>query len=625
MRHFILGTAGHVDHGKTELVKALTGRDTDRLKEEKERGISIELGFAPLQIDDRVFIGIIDAPGHERFVKKMVSGSVGIDMAILLVAGDEGVMPQTKEHLEVLASLSIPAGLVVISKSDLADDEMALIIKDDIAELVAGTFLEDAPVIKTSARTGEGIDILKQHLLQLADQLEDRDTSGPFRLPVDRVFHRKGIGVVITGSCYSGAVSPGDSLELLPSGKKVRVRELQSFNDKKDRGSAGERLAIALQGVKLDEIARGDVLITPASFTASRKVDAEIRLGTYAKFELKNRERVRIHHGASEVLGRVVLLDRDKVRSGERAFIQLQLESEIVPGKKDSFVIRKYSPARVVGGGQILVPVAGKHRRFDETVLEDLDIQKRGTPTETMLKAVTGAGLKGLARKNLDPEVLEQVVREGLVVEIEAVIFLEAVLTTLADEIIQQAKEYCEAHPLRYGIDKEELRQKTMFSHPMVLFNRVLEHLSVDRPIFIRKNRVRAGTEQVSLSASLKKEVDQLESMVRKSGMLFLSKKEIEAGWKGRNAPIEVLQYLRDENKVEWIGDEGVIHSAALARCLQTLQALFNESAQITVGDFKDACGMSRKHAIPLLEYMDACRVTHRTGNVRGKGSEFPG
>ena len=272
----------------------------------------------------------------------------------------------------------------------------------------------------------------------------------------------------------------------------------------------------------------------------------------------------------------------------------------------------------------MLVPVAGKHRRFDAAVLEDLDLQKRGTPVETMLKAITGAGLKGLARKNLDPEVLEQVKSQGQVAEIDEVFFLEDALSSLAGDIIRFAGKYNEAHPLRYGIDKEELRQKTHFPHPMILFNHVLEHLSTERPIFIRKNRVRTGTEKISLPDGLKREVDQLERMVREPGLLFPLKKEIEAGWKGRNAPIEVLQYLRDIDRVEWIGDDGVIHKNALTRCLQTLQTLFDKSSQITVGDFKDACGMSRKHAIPLLEYMDARKVTRRAGNVREKGPEFP-
>ncbi len=464
MRHFILGTAGHVDHGKTELVKALTGKDTDRLKEEKVRGISIELGYAPLVIDDDTFIGIIDAPGHERFVKKMVAGSVGIDIAMLLVAADEGVMPQTKEHMEVLTSLSIPQGLVVISKTDLASEDMKSILQDEIAELVEGTFLQDAPVVGTSAKTGEGMNELVAVLKNLTDCLEERSSGGPFRLPIDRVFHRKGIGVVITGSCYSGRVRVGDTLEMLPSGKRVRVRELQSFNTKKEEGTAGERLAVALQGVKLHDLSRGDMLTTPSSFTVSSMVDANVRLGSYASFEIRNRERIRIHHGAKEVLGRIVLLDRDRLRSGENAYVQLKLETPLVPAKGDHFVIRKYSPARVIGGGEVLQVDAAKHKRFDTEVLEDLELQMRGSPRGNLLRNIAAAGLKGLEANKLDMALVDELSEAEDVVSLEGLVFHRDVLEALAENVRSLAAAYQKNNPLRYGIDKEELRQKNAIS-----------------------------------------------------------------------------------------------------------------------------------------------------------------
>jgi selenocysteine-specific elongation factor len=623
MRHFILGTAGHVDHGKTELVKALTGRDTDRLKEEKLRGISIELGYAPLVIDDDIFIGIIDAPGHERFVKKMVAGSVGIDIAMLLVASDEGVMPQTKEHMEVLTSLSIPQGLVVMSKADLASEDMKLILQDEISELVEGSFLEKAPVIGTSAKTGAGIDQLIDELKTLTGRLEERSTSGPFRLPVDRVFHRKGIGVVITGSCYSGLVRVGDSLELLPSGKRVRVRELQSFNTKKEEGAAGERLAIALQGVKLNELFRGDMLATPSSFMATSMVDANIRLGSYANFELKNRERVRIHHGAKEVLGRIVLLDRDRLRSGEDAFIQLHLETPIVPARGDHFVIRKYSPARVIGGGEIVQVDAVKHKRFDAAVLEDLEVQMRGSPSGTLLRNAAAAGLKGLQEKKLDRALVEELLSDGSIVSVEGLVFQREVLETLAEQIRSLAAAHQLDNPLRYGIDKEEVRQKTRFPHSMSIFNRILDKIASYRPVFIRKNLIRADSKEFSLPKALQNEVKRLEEMIQSRGLAFYSRKEIESEWTGRSSLTEVVHLLVDEGVVIAIGTTGYIHRDALKECHKKLEDLFRQSDEITVADFKDACGLSRKHAIPLLEWMDAVRITVRDQNVRRKGSDF--
>jgi selenocysteine-specific elongation factor len=623
MRHFILGTAGHVDHGKTELVKALTGKDTDRLKEEKMRGISIELGYAPLTLDDETFIGIIDAPGHERFVKKMVAGSVGIDIAMLLVSADEGVMPQTKEHMEVLTSLSIPRGLVVISKMDLAGEEMKIILQDEIAELVEGTFLEGAHVVGTSAKTGQGIDELLGILKKLTDQLEERSSGGPFRLPVDRVFHRKGIGVVITGSCYSGLVRVGDSLELHPSGKRVRVRELQSFNTKKNEGAAGERLAIALQGVKLNELSRGDMLTTPSSFTATSMMDANLRLGSYASFELKNRERVRIHHGAKEVLGRVVLLDRDRLRSGEEAFVQLHLEIPLVPARGDHFVVRKYSPARVIGGGEILQVDAAKHKRFDAVVLEDLEAQLRGSPGGNLLRNIAAAGLKGLEADKLDRALLDELLSAGDVVMLEGLVFHRQVLESLADAVRSLASAYQKNNPLRYGMDKEELRQKTRFPHSMVIFNKVLDQLASYRPIFMRKNQVRADSEQFSLPQELQNEVNQLERMIRTRGLTFYSRKEIEAEWKGKSPLVEILHLLLDDGSIAAVGGTGYIHKDALRLCREKLEELFRSSDAITVADFKETCGLSRKHAIPLLEWMDAVRITVRDQNLRRIGPDF--
>jgi selenocysteine-specific elongation factor len=322
-RHFILGTAGHVDHGKTELVRALTGHDTDRLKEEKERGISIELGFAPLELAPGVFIGIIDVPGHERFVRQMVAGAGGIDMAMLLVAADEGVMPQTVEHVEVLRSLGIHHGVVVISKSDLASDETLTLAREEIAELVRGTFLEDAAVIPVSARTGSGLDALRAELLALARRIDVRGIDGPFRLAVDRVFHQKGIGVVITGSCYSGRLRVGDEIEFLPAGVRVRVREIQSFGARRTEGVAGERLALALHGLKLEDIQRGDTLATPGHFAVTDTIDVRVVLTETGDAELVNRERVRIHHGSSEVLGRVYCSSTTLQRGGS-ALAQLR-------------------------------------------------------------------------------------------------------------------------------------------------------------------------------------------------------------------------------------------------------------------------------------------------------------
>jgi selenocysteine-specific elongation factor len=624
MRHLILGTAGHVDHGKTELVRTLTGLDTDRLKEEKERGISIELGFAPLPLDKDTFLGIVDVPGHERFVKHMVAGAGGIDLAMLLVAADEGVMPQTKEHMEVLASLSIGTGLVVLSKYDLAADDMVEILREEIAGLTKGTFLENAPVIKTSAKTGEGLEKLKTALVGLAAGVSTRDALGPFRQPVDRVFHKKGIGVVVTGSCYSGTVRRGDTLELLPSRRTVRVRELQSFGEKRSEGHAGERLAVALQGVKLDEVARGDMLVTPGRFKPTRAIDARVRLASYYDFEVKNRERLRIHHGAREALGRIIFLESDLLRAGQASLVQLRLETELVPGEGDHFVLRKYSPSRVIGGGVVIDPDPERHRRRDEHVIEQLHIKERGDPSEVLLRLIERAGPDGVKRGKTDPGLLETLATDGRVVDIDAILFHSDALALLAETVDDLTGAFLARHSLQWGIDKEELRQKCKFPHPTAVFNRVLKVLGEYRPIFVKGNKVRSGTAGLELSEETRAELDGLNNMVKSTGVCFSNKVDLEKQWKSRHPFGDAVQYLKDVREVVEVGENGLIHREAVEQCVEALWALFDKQNEISVADVKNALGLTRKHTIPILEMFDEARVTSRMGDARVRGVEFP-
>jgi selenocysteine-specific elongation factor len=619
-RRFILGTAGHVDHGKTELVKSLTGWDTDRLKEEKKRGISIELGFAPLPLGPDTMAGIIDVPGHEKFVRQMVAGAGGIDLAMLLVAADEGVMPQTTEHLEVLKSLQISSGVVVISKVDLAASDTLALLRDEIAELVKGTFLERAPVVATSARTGEGVEELKQTILALANGISERDRSGPFRLAVDRVFHVQGIGVVVTGSGYSGTVSVGDSLELVPGEKPVRVREVQSFGEKREKGYAGERLAIALQGVKLSEAHRGDMLVTPSVFAESSLVDARVRVAETGGLELRHRERVRVHHGAMEVLGRIALFGRDVVRPGEDALAQLQLEAPIVGVEGDHFILRKYSPTRVVGGGRIIDPRAARHRRADTGILDRLSKKETGDPAEKLLQTLEAAEAGGAKESELDADALKTLVERQLVERIGGVVFARGALAALAARVGALAADYVRANPLRYGIDKEELKQRLRLSHPTPVFNGLLEALARISPLYIRGNRVRAGTPNAEIGGDLRAEIDRLDALLQRTGLFFLRLPEIEAAWKGRSPLADALQFLREEERIKPVGEDGYVHAEAYAECVRAMRLWFAAHESLGVGDLKEVFGMTRKHAIPLLEALDADRFTIRDGNVRKKG-----
>lgn len=623
-RYLILGTAGHVDHGKTELVRALTGHDTDRLKEEKERGISIELGFAPLPLADDTFVGIVDVPGHERFVRQMVSGAGGIDMAILLVAADEGVMPQTEEHMEVLTSLRIGTGAVVLSKCDLAGDDTMPLVREDVAELVRGTFLEEAPVVETSAKTGAGIDSLKATILELARSVPGRDSSGPFRLAVDRVFHQRGIGVVVTGSCYSGTVRVGDTLELLPSGARVRLRELQSFGEERTTGSAGERLAMALQGVKLTDVHRGDTVATSGAFAATNALDARVQIARYDKFVVRNRERVRIHHGAREVLGRIILLDCDVLKTGESALVQLRLETPLVPGLGDSLVLRKYSPMRVAGGGVVIDPSPERHRRFDPEAIERLQLREKGDPVGILLKTMERAGLTGIPFSQAHRDAAAQLEERGSAIRIGDHLFATAVLDSLAAQIGKIVSAFVERNPLQWGIDKEELRERVKFPHGPQLFNGVLDMTARRHNVFVRENRVRAGAEELRLNDETRQHLAALGDALRKRGVTFATRSEIEPEWKGRENFADAVQLLKDSGDVIELEATGLVHRDALASAIGSLREIFATIDEASVGDVKDALGLTRKHVIPLLEYFDARRVTTRVGNVRRKGPAFP-
>ena len=618
-RHFILGTAGHVDHGKTELVRALTGHDTDRLKEEKERGISIELGFAPLELAPGLFIGIIDVPGHERFVRQMVAGAGGIDMAMLLVAADEGVMPQTVEHVEVLRSLGIAHGVVIISKSDLATDDMLELVREEIASLVRGTFLENAGVIPVSARTGAGLDALRAAISALARGIDVRTAEGPFRLAVDRVFHQKGIGVVITGSCYGGRVRVGDELELLPRALRARIREIQSFGAKREEGVAGERLALALHGVKLEDVLRGDTLATPGHFAVSETLDVRLALSEAGEVELANRERVRIHHGSSEVLGRVILLEHDALRRGESSLAQLRLESPLVCDAGDRLVVRTYSPPRVIGGAVVINARANAHRRSDTSAVERLRHREAGEPVDVLEKTLERAGIQGLPETEADRSLVAILEARGSVVSVSGRIYHRRVFADLAAQAVEMTNAHTAAHPLQWGIDKEELRRRLAFPHSAAVFNRVIELMAQSAPLFVRESRVRAGTPEMTLSPALARAVENLVERIRSAGVSFPTRDELAAQWDAREPFAEAALVLRGRPEIVELAD-GWIHRDAFERTISVLQTVFASRPEIAVGDLKDALGITRKHAIPLLEYLDSVGCTVRKGNARMAG-----
>ncbi|MGB9616869.1 MAG: selenocysteine-specific translation elongation factor, partial [Desulfomonilaceae bacterium] len=507
MKRVILGTAGHIDHGKTELVKALSGIDTDRLKEEKQRGISIELGFAFLDLGDDIRMGIVDVPGHEKFVRQMVAGAGGIDIAALVIALDEGVMPQTVEHLDILTLLGIPHGLVVLTKLDLVDHELAMLAEEDAKDLVKGTFLADAPMVKVSSRTGEGIERLKEVLADLARKVTARPVHGLLRLPVDRVFTLKGHGTIVAGTLISGTIAVGDEIEILPAGLKTSVRSLESHNRFEEKAYPGERVAVNLRGVEQAQVHRGDVLTHPGQFKPSYMIDVKLTAIPRTTGGLTNRKKVRLHHFTSEVEGVVVLPDLDSLLPGQQSLAQIRTASEIVAAAGDRFVLRSLSPSITLGGGVILNPRGVKLKArtiksFKESYTEDDSsiisslIRSSGPAGITRQELL---GLSGLSAKRLD-SILEGLKAQSAILKVDAS-ENRLVHGNFADRIrmrvLRRLAEYHTEHPLKQGISKQELRTLSLGSDK--LFKTVLDRLVRSGDIAVDGDVVRLSSHQIRL------------------------------------------------------------------------------------------------------------------------------
>jgi selenocysteine-specific elongation factor len=636
MKRIIVGTAGHIDHGKTALVKALTGVDADRLKEEKERGITIDLGFADLTIGD-LHCGFVDVPGHERFVKNMLAGAHGIDLVMLVVAADESVMPQTREHFDICRLLEIKSGLVVITKADLADAELLELVEAEISDFVAGSFLEGAPVLRVSSRTGEGIEELKKTLAHLAARIGERDANAVARLPIDRVFTIKGFGTVVTGTLISGRIHAGDELELLPSmGRRARARGLQVHGHATQEARAGERTAINLQGVEVAEIARGQVLGPAGRLQATQMMDVRLRLLASAPRPLRTRSRVRLHLGTAEVLARVVLLGPAELRPGEACFAQLRLESPTLALPGDHFIIRSYSPAVTIGGGTVVDSLPSKHRlREAAAAAGQLERLAVADEVERIALLVEMAGERGLdqtelaARSGATDETINRAATaltksRRLVAAAANPLLLVArpPFEELARRVRALLKEFHQRAPLEAGIGREELRER-LFAHlPAEIFRAVITHLTERSEVIAEKDLLRLATHRIELSAEEKAAKDHLAALFARAALQPMALEEAIAqagpqfGIDAQRAQ-RFAQMLINSGELVRISDL-VFHRSALDALRETLQRFKTErGARIGVGAFKDLTGISRKYAIPLLEYLDRQRVTRRVGDAR--------
>jgi selenocysteine-specific elongation factor len=631
----IVGTAGHIDHGKTALVKALTGVDADRLPEEKQRGITIDLGFAELDLED-LRIGFVDVPGHERFVKNMLAGASGIDFVLLIIASDEGVMPQTREHFEICRLLETKNGLIVLTKKDLVDEELLELVRLETAELVENSFLETAPVISVSAKTGEGIDELKRILLETARKIPARKNETVARLPIDRSFSVKGFGAVVTGTLVAGEISETEELEILPPGKKVRVRGLQTHGKTVKTAHAGQRTAVNLGGADHAEIERGMVLTEKNVLRPTQIFDAEIEVLKDARRSVKSRQRVRVHIGTIEALARVQVLNEvNEIQKGEKDFVQLRLETPIVTIPNERFIIRSYSPQITIAGGRVLDALAQKHRRKDteniRKYLQNLIENDKDGRVKLYLETANEHGLTFAdlqARTGLKREILQKAIAGNIekkaVIQTEGFLVARTPFENLKARALLEIENYHRREPLAKGILRETLREKIFAHLPQEIFKITLQTLERENKIAAEKDIVRLASHNLELSGEEKILRENLEKIYRNARLeapkLEDDLHEATSGAKlGRETARKIFQLLINSGKVVKVTEEFYFDRETIEELIKNLKDFAAASPErlIDVAAFKDMAGVSRKYAIPLLEYFDRERITRRAGDKR--------
>lgn len=582
MNYFVIGTAGHVDHGKTALIKALTGIDCDRLKEEKERGMTIDIGFAYFNLPNGDCVEIIDVPGHERFIKNMLCGAGVIDSVLLVVAANEGVMPQTREHLDILTFLGIKEGIVVINKIDLVEDEWLGMVKDQIKELLKGTFLENKPLIPVSSVSGKGIEELKKCLESICSRSKSKDSAFFFRLPIDRVFSKEGSGTIITGTITSGTLKVGDEIEVFPQRKIVRVRQIESHNIKIESAVAGQRIGLNLVGVKKEDLMRGNILAQPEYLTSTNLLDVRVRLLNSSPKSLKNSTRIRLYLGTGEYLGRAILLDTQEIKPGTTGLAQLRLETSLSAIKQEKFVIRLYSPMITIGGGEVINPNAKRHRRFDNRIIQEL-----------------------LEFEKIDEKEL---------VQAQALSDSKQLMQNIINALNLLHKKY----PLRSGIPKEELKSSLPSGFDNSLFEQGLKELYSENKINLKQDRVKLSGHEVSLNPQQNIIKSRIEEILSQQIFSPPDLRGIKKILKDKpNVIEEVLLYLAETGKIVIISEEIVLHEQAVQKAGSLLENYLNQKREITVSEFARLLNTSRKYALPILQHFDSTGLTRRIGDKR--------
>lgn len=629
MKNIIVGTAGHIDHGKTTLIKALTGRNTDRWEEEQRRGITIDLGFTYFDLKNGDRVGIIDVPGHEKFINNMVAGVVGMDLVLLVVAADEGIMPQTREHMDILGLLGIKKSILVINKCDLVDEEWLELVEEEIQEELEGTFLEGAPVVKVSAATGQGLDELTDTIQQLmSDEVVAKDTQTIPRLPIDRAFTLSGFGTIITGTLISGTITREDVLEMYPIGKECKIRNIQVHGQNQDKCYAGQRVAINLSNVKKKEIRRGCVLAPKNSMKNTDLLDVKLKVLEDSMRILTNHERLHLYTGTSEILCRAVLLDKEQIGPGEEGLVQLRLEEEIAVKRGDRFVVRFYSPMETIGGGIVLEPNPVRKKRFDAQAIEELKKKESGSLGDVMelqIKEhgdtmITLAELAKVMAHSVDElkEYLEELEESGTIfvfpMKKDTYLWHRDSEFAVRQKIEETLQKYHSEHPYRYGMKKAEIHNTFLKKIKPNIFDAYIERMTGENVYGRREEYLSLPGYKVPKDAMYLQTEKLIEDTFEKAGYDFVRFSEIDFGKIPRQTAEDVVLMMIDEGKVLRINEEMFTMKHLMDEAKEKIQNHLKEENLITIAQVRDMFSTSRKSAKPILEYMDSIKVTKKTG-----------
>lgn len=630
MKHIIVGTAGHVDHGKTTLIKALTKIDTDRLKEEQKRGISIEIGFAYFDLPSGKRVGLIDVPGHERFIKNMLAGVGGIDAVILVIAADEGVMPQTQEHLDIISLLQVKKGVVALTKADMVEPDWLELMEEEVREKLVGSFLEEAAIIPFSAHTGLGLDELIAEVDRLSEEVESKDPYGQPRLPIDRVFSISGFGTVVTGTLVSGNLNLGDRLEVVPGNLTTRVRSLQVHGEKTERAFAGQRVAVNLAGLEVNDISRGQVLAKANTLKTTLMLDARVEVLAGAIRPLQHRTRVRLYIGSSEVMGRVVPLEAETIEPGQNGLVQLRLEEPVAAVEGDLFILRYYSPMTTLGGGRVLKTNPQKITRFKTKQVEMLKALELGTPEHRFLQALQevspdfperSAWLKTHSELVEGEEMLEELLQTeqalSFTVDRKEILLAFSYYQEISLKVEELLKTYHQKNPLRLGMPKEELRSRIGLSIGGRTYAAFLLLLESDGHLKQFPQYLAALDFDLNLNETQKNIYESIKNRYLEAEFEPPNKSELQEEFGKFRDFLPLMDLLVEEDFLIRLSEDIYYPKEVLDRAEDILLAWFKENEEITLAEYRDLISSSRKYALALMEYFDSQRITLRQGEKR--------